>query len=214
MTVELRVIRNDTPKRAFRRSPETVRVLPTIVFPIVEPLETVVVRSIEAFDRREWDSLFPKELEDWQYLRALERARLAGCEPVYFGVRSRGRLVAAVPAFVGRRALAEPWRARGRAQWRRATARRSCWVPHSQRPAGSASRRERLRQNRRCSSTRCCGRRATNPCGGTSMDSSSAAKTPRLATFGSSEPSRWGSSVHPAPRWRVCRCRAGRSRII
>ncbi len=123
MTVELRVIRNDTPKRALRRSPESVRVLPTIVYPVVEPLETVVVRSIDAFDRREWDSLFPNELEDWHYLRALDQARLAGCEPVYFGVRSRGRLVAGVPAFVGRRALAEPWRARSRAQWRRASAR-------------------------------------------------------------------------------------------
>jgi hypothetical protein len=118
VTVKLRVIRNDDVKRALRRPPEPVRVLPTVVYPIVEPLEAVVVRSIEQLDRREWDALFPQELENWQFLLALERVRLAACEPVYFGIRSRGRLVAAVPAFVGRRALAEPRRARGRTQWR------------------------------------------------------------------------------------------------
>jgi hypothetical protein len=118
VTVELRVIRNDDVKLALRRSPEPVRVLPTIVHPIAEPLEAVVVHSIEQLARREWDSLFPQELEDWQYLLALERARLARCEPLYFGIRSRGRLVAGVPAFVGRRALAEPRRARGSGQWR------------------------------------------------------------------------------------------------
>jgi hypothetical protein len=123
VTVELRVIRNDDVKRAPSRSAETVRVLPTIVFPIVEPLEAVVVHSIEELDRREWDPLFPQELEDWHYLRALERSRLAGCEPVYFGIRSRGRLVAAAPAFFGRRALAEPWRARRRSQRRHAAER-------------------------------------------------------------------------------------------
>jgi len=118
VTVKLRVIRNDDVKRLPRRSPETVRVLPTIVHPIVEPLEAVVVHSIEELDRREWDSLFPQELEDWKYLLALERARLAGCEPVYFGIRSRGRLVAAAPAFVGRRTLTEPRSRRARGQWR------------------------------------------------------------------------------------------------
>jgi uncharacterized protein len=120
VTVKLRVIRNDDVKRAQRRSPESVRVLPAIVFPIVEPLDAVVVHSIEQFDRREWDTLFPQELEDWRYLLALERARLAGCEPVYFGIRSRGRLVAGAPAFVGRRTLAEQSRARGRRQRRAA----------------------------------------------------------------------------------------------
>ena len=118
MTVKLRVIRNDGVKRARRRSPESARALPTIVHPIVEPLETVVAHSIEQLDRREWDALFPQELEDWRYLMALERTRLAACEPVYFGIRSRGRLVAAVPAFVGRRTLTEARRVRGRSQWR------------------------------------------------------------------------------------------------
>jgi hypothetical protein len=118
VTVKLRVIRNDDVKRTLRRSAERVRVLPTIVYPIVEPLDAVVVHSIEQLDRREWDSLFPQELENWRYLLTLERARLAGCEPIYFGIRSRGRLVAAAPAFVGRSALSETRRARGRRQWR------------------------------------------------------------------------------------------------
>ena len=123
MTVELRVIRNDASIPGRRRAQERAqRVLPTIVEPIVEPLETVVAHSIEDFGRREWDSLVPNALEDWHYLRALELARLERCEPIYFAVRSRGRLVAAAPAFVGRRALGEPWHARGRAQWRRARA--------------------------------------------------------------------------------------------
>jgi len=123
MTVELRVIRNDAPKRTLRRSPEPVRLLPTSVYPIGEPLETVVAHSIDALGRREWDSLFPNEIEDWRCLRALERARVERCEPIYFAIRSSGQLVAAAPAFVGRRALAELWRVRGRAQWRRSPAR-------------------------------------------------------------------------------------------
>jgi hypothetical protein len=123
VTVELRVIRNDDAKGAPRRSPEAVRVLPAIVFPIVEPLETVVVHSIEQLDRREWDVLVPHALEDWHYLRALERSSLGGCESVYFAIRCRGRLVATAPGFVGRRALAEPWRTRDRAQWRRSPER-------------------------------------------------------------------------------------------
>ena len=124
MTVVLRVIRNDATIRArrFVRGRAEL-VFPTIVEPIVEPLETVVAHSIEEIGRREWDSLFLNELEDWCYLRALEHAQVERCEPIYFAIRSRGRLVAAAPAFVGRRALAEPWRMRGRAQWRRSPAR-------------------------------------------------------------------------------------------
>src|SRR6478735_9063433 len=124
MTVVLRVIRNDATIRAHRPvRGRAERVFPTIVEPIVEPIETVVAHSIEQIGRREWDSLFLDELEDWHYLRALERAQVERCEPIYFAIRSRGRLVAAAPAFVGRCALAEPWRERGRAQWRRSPAR-------------------------------------------------------------------------------------------
>jgi hypothetical protein len=124
MTVVLRVIRNDASIGASRPvRARAERVFPAIVEPIVEPLETVVAHSIEQLGRREWDSLFPNELEDWRYLRALERAQVEHCEPIYFAIRSRGRLVAAAPAFVGRRALAEPWRVRARAHWRRSPAR-------------------------------------------------------------------------------------------
>lgn len=124
MTVVLRVIRNDASTRARPRAPARgERVFAAIADPIVEPLETVVAHSIEEIGRREWDSLFPNELENWNYLRSLERAQVDRCEPIYFAIRSRGRLVAAAPAFVGRRALAEPWRVRGRAQWRRSRAR-------------------------------------------------------------------------------------------
>jgi uncharacterized protein len=114
MVVELRVIRNGAvnAERPVHRNPR-----------IVDPLEAVVALSIDQLWRREWDSLFPGEIEDWDYLRALERARLDGCEPIYFAIRCGGRLVAATPGFVGRRALAEPWRTRGRAQWRRAPER-------------------------------------------------------------------------------------------
>jgi hypothetical protein len=121
VTVKLRVIRNDALLSLRRRATERREgVRPVVAHPIVEPLETVVAHSIDELGRREWNSLFACELEDWHYLRALERARLQGCDPIYFAIRSHGRLVAAVPAFVGRRALAEPWRTRGRAQWRRA----------------------------------------------------------------------------------------------
>jgi hypothetical protein len=124
MTVMLRVIRNDASMRARPRAlARAERVFAAIADPIVEPLETVVAHSIEELGRREWDSLFPNELEDWPYLRSLEHAQVARCEPIYFAIRSRGRLVAAAPAFVGRHALAEPWRVRGRAQWRRSPAR-------------------------------------------------------------------------------------------
>jgi hypothetical protein len=124
MTVVLRVIHNDASTRGRRPvRARAERAFPAIVDPVSEPLETVVVRSLEEIGRREWDSLFPNELEDWHYLRALERAQLERSEPIYFAIRSRGRLVAAAPAFAGRRAFAEPWRVRGRDQWRRSPGR-------------------------------------------------------------------------------------------
>lgn len=83
-------------------------------------LETLVARSIHDVDRREWDSLFPGELEGWSYLRAVERAELENCDPMYFAIRGRDGLVAAAPGFVGRQSLGEPWRGTSRTQWRRA----------------------------------------------------------------------------------------------
>jgi hypothetical protein len=120
MAVELSVVRDRAPSRGARRAAEgSASATPRIV----EPLDGVVARSIDEIDRCEWDSLFAGELECWGYLRALERAALDACEPVYFAIRSGGRLVAAAPAFVGRRALAEPWRGESRGQWRHARQR-------------------------------------------------------------------------------------------
>jgi predicted N-acyltransferase len=59
-----------------------------------------VASSIEAFGRDEWNRLFPAELEDWNYYRAVERAGLADFNWVYFGVRAESELCAVVPAFV------------------------------------------------------------------------------------------------------------------
>jgi len=116
MAVELRVVRDRAPIQGVRRTPARAD---AAVARIVEPLEVLVAHSIEELDRREWDSVFPDELETWRYLHAIESAELERCEPVYFAIKSRGDLVAAAPAFVGRRALAEPWRGNTRAQWRR-----------------------------------------------------------------------------------------------
>lgn len=73
----------------------------------------IVAESIDALDRSGWDSLFAGEIENWHYLRALERARLERCEPLYFAVQRYGQVIAAVPAFVGPPRLGEPWHAGG-----------------------------------------------------------------------------------------------------
>jgi hypothetical protein len=56
--------------------------------------------SIDAFAPIEWNRLLPREREDHAYLRATERAGLAGFRYLYFAVREDDRLVAVVPAFV------------------------------------------------------------------------------------------------------------------
>ena len=56
--------------------------------------------SIDAIAAADWDRLFPHELEDHAYLRAIERAGLAGFRYLYFTVREGDRLLAAAPAFV------------------------------------------------------------------------------------------------------------------
>jgi predicted N-acyltransferase len=63
-------------------------------------MEAILARSIEAFDREEWNALFADELEDWFYYRAVENAALAGFEWIYLAVWEHGRLRAAVPGFV------------------------------------------------------------------------------------------------------------------
>ena len=63
-------------------------------------IETTVHPSIDAFTPDAWNRLFPHELEDHAYLRAIERADIAGFRYLYFAVRDGDRLLAAVPAFV------------------------------------------------------------------------------------------------------------------
>ena len=63
-------------------------------------IETIAQPSIDAFAPDDWDRLFPHEVEDHAYLRAIERAGLAGFRYVYFAVHEGGRLLAAAPAFV------------------------------------------------------------------------------------------------------------------
>ncbi|HJT97750.1 MAG TPA: hypothetical protein VJ696_05485, partial [Rhodanobacteraceae bacterium] len=63
-------------------------------------MEAIFARSIEAFDREEWNALFEDELEDFDYYRAVESAGLRGFEWIYLAVFERGRLRAAVPGFV------------------------------------------------------------------------------------------------------------------
>ncbi len=63
-------------------------------------MELVVANSIAEFRREEWNRLFPDELEDCSYYRAVEQAGLPDFAWVYFGVREHGALRAAVPAFV------------------------------------------------------------------------------------------------------------------
>ena len=63
-------------------------------------IETLALDSIEAVEPSQWNRLFPGELEDWWYLRAIERARLPGFRFVYFVVREGVRLLAAAPAFL------------------------------------------------------------------------------------------------------------------
>jgi predicted N-acyltransferase len=64
-------------------------------------MEVHVAHSIEAFGREEWNALFPDELEDWSYYRAVENSRLPEFSWLYFGARDEtGSLRAAVPAFV------------------------------------------------------------------------------------------------------------------
>jgi hypothetical protein len=60
----------------------------------------VVATSITQFSPAEWNALFPGELEDWAYYHAVENARLADFEWLYFGVRDVAGLRVVVPAFV------------------------------------------------------------------------------------------------------------------
>ncbi|HEY2394534.1 MAG TPA: GNAT family N-acetyltransferase [Rudaea sp.] len=63
-------------------------------------MQAVAATTIEAFDRDEWNRLFPDTIEDWAYYHAIERSGLPGFELLYFGLRERGELRVAVPAFI------------------------------------------------------------------------------------------------------------------
>jgi predicted N-acyltransferase len=63
-------------------------------------MQVEIATSVDAFGREEWNRLFPDELEDWSYYRAVERSGLPGFSWLYFGVRENGRLRAAIPAFL------------------------------------------------------------------------------------------------------------------
>lgn len=59
-----------------------------------------VATTIEAFGRDEWNALFPDDLEDFAYYRAVEASAIPGFSWLYFGVRENGVLRAAVAAFI------------------------------------------------------------------------------------------------------------------
>lgn len=63
-------------------------------------IETLVLDSIETAGAVRWSRLFPGELEDWSYLRAIERAQLPGFRLLYFVVREGSQWLAAAPAFL------------------------------------------------------------------------------------------------------------------
>ncbi len=63
-------------------------------------IEVTAHDSIQDFEPARWNGLFPRELEDHAYLRAIEDSRLPGFRFVYFAVRDGERLLAAVPAFL------------------------------------------------------------------------------------------------------------------
>ena len=59
-----------------------------------------VVDSISAFDTKEWNNLFPGEIENWHYYRAVEEAGIAGFTYRYFAIIVNNSLRAVVPAFI------------------------------------------------------------------------------------------------------------------
>ncbi|WP_337270524.1 GNAT family N-acetyltransferase [Oryzifoliimicrobium ureilyticus] len=59
-----------------------------------------IVASIRQIERDAWDGCFPGEVENWDYLAAVEEAGIDGFEFLYVTVRDAGRLVAAMPAFM------------------------------------------------------------------------------------------------------------------
>ena len=63
-------------------------------------IDIAVAESVDTFGSDAWNRLFPDELEDWSYYRAVERAGLTDFTWLYFAVKRAGELRAVVPAFV------------------------------------------------------------------------------------------------------------------
>jgi predicted N-acyltransferase len=63
-------------------------------------LEGRVVDTLDAVEREAWNALFPGELENYDYLAAVEAAGLEGFAWRYVLVEEDGRLLAAAPGFV------------------------------------------------------------------------------------------------------------------
>lgn len=68
-------------------------------------LEARVVDSLREVDRDAWNALFPGEIEDYDYLAAVEAARLEGFAWRYALVEDDGQLLAAAPGFITEYAL-------------------------------------------------------------------------------------------------------------
>jgi uncharacterized protein len=62
--------------------------------------EARIIDTISGIDREAWNSLFPGEVEDYDYLLAVETAGMDGFQWRYVIVEEDGRLVAAAPAFI------------------------------------------------------------------------------------------------------------------
>ena len=67
--------------------------------------EARVIRTIAEAGRERWDSLFPGELETFDYLAAVEHSGVQGFRWRYAIVEDQGRLLAAAPAFLTEYAL-------------------------------------------------------------------------------------------------------------
>jgi hypothetical protein len=62
--------------------------------------QAVHATSIAGFPRREWNTLVAEPARDWYYFQAIERLGLPGFSPLYFGLRSEGRLRGAIAGFL------------------------------------------------------------------------------------------------------------------
>src|SRR5689334_11441982 len=63
-------------------------------------LETQVVSSIERIGKAAWNACFPGQLEDYDYLRAVELSGLEGFDWRYATVMRAGEVIAAAPGFI------------------------------------------------------------------------------------------------------------------